>query len=398
MDLSGRRREVAIEAVAARTCLRGRHAPPTPPGRNTLLCPVISMLSSTEGGEASTVASRAMHLVVVRRFSGFIVLVRTVCGLLGCPWRHPLRRERNVRMPIGQAVHRDQVRTSHLRRMDDFIGGRDSFAIVTREVDATAALLREGHLTEPIRSALLAALAELCQLACRVLDDAGRHDEATRYYVVGERAAEAAGDLPLTADLLSTLRDSRANTGNTEDAVLLARSAAITGQSHAPPVGRALLRDRAAWAHAKNGDADHCLRAHDAAGEAFSHADEDERPTWVYWLNGDELDVMAGCCFTELDRPDQAAPLLLDALDGYEASHVRVVALYRSWLGDAYAKEGDVDQACAETMHMLDAVEGVSSARVHGRVIVLRRALHRYADVPAGHEVEERSQAVMKTA
>jgi soluble cytochrome b562 len=77
-------------------------------------------------------------------------------------------------------VHRVRARTGHLRRMDDFIGGRDSFTIVIREVDATAALLREGNLTEPIRSALLVALAELCQLTGWVLDDAGRHDQAVR--------------------------------------------------------------------------------------------------------------------------------------------------------------------------------------------------------------------------
>jgi tetratricopeptide (TPR) repeat protein len=215
--------------------------------------------------------------------------------------------------------------------------------------------------------ALLVALAELCQLAGWVLDDAGHHDQAIRYYVVGERAAESAGDLALAADLLSTLSYSRANTGHNGDAVLLARSAAITGRSHAPALGRALLWDRAAWAHAKNGDTELCQRALKAAGEAFSHADEDERPTWAYWVDGRELDVMAGRCLTELDQPHQGAPLLLGAIEGYDTTHVREVALYRSWLGEAYAKTGDVEQACAQTMQVLDAVEGVNSARVEGR-------------------------------
>jgi tetratricopeptide (TPR) repeat protein len=249
-----------------------------------------------------------------------------------------------------------------------------------------------------VRSALLIALAELCQLAGWVLDDAGRHAQAIRYYLAGARAAESTGDLALAADLLSTLSYAQANTGHLTDAVLLARSAAITGQSHAPAVGRALLWDRAAWAHAKNGDADLCLRSLEAASEAFSHADEDERPTWAYWLDGRELDVMAGRCLTELDQPDRAAPLLLGAIDGYDTTRVREVALYRSWLGEAHVKAGDVDQACAQTMHVLDAVEGVNSARVDGRLIILRRALRPYADLQAVREVEERSQAVMKTA
>jgi hypothetical protein len=49
-------------------------------------------------------------------------------------------------------------------------------------------------------------------------------------------------------------------------------------------------------------------------------------------------------------------------------------------------------------MRVLDAVEGVHSARVDGRVLILRRALRPYADVPLVREVEERSQAAMKTA
>jgi hypothetical protein len=50
------------------------------------------------------------------------------------------------------------------------------------------------------------------------------------------------------------------------------------------------------------------------------------------------------------------------------------------------------------TMHVLDAIEGVNSARVDGRLLVLRRALRPYADVSSVREVEERSQAAMKTA
>lgn len=107
---------------------------------------------------------------------------------------------------------------------------------------------------------------------------------------------------------------------------------------------------------------------------------------------------MAGRCLTELDRPDEAAPLLLDAIAGYDSNHVREVALYRSWLGEAYAKAGDVDRARAETMQVLDAVEGVNSARADGRVLVLRRALPPDSGVAAVWDVEERSQAITTTA
>jgi tetratricopeptide (TPR) repeat protein len=171
--------------------------------------------------------------------------------------------------------------------------------------------------------------------------------------VTGVRAAEEAGDRSPAANLLSTMSYSRADTGYTEEAVLMARSAVLEGEPG---------------------------------------------PAWAYWLTGDELDVMAGRCFTELDQPDRAEHLLLEAIAGYDLSRSREVALYRSWLGEAYAKAGDVDRACDESMKVLDAVEGMNSARVDDRMVVLRRALRRYSDEPAVREVEERSRALMRTA
>lgn len=295
-------------------------------------------------------------------------------------------------------VARIEARTHHLRRMDDFVGGRDSLPVVVGEVDVTAALIRKATTNDETRSRLLAALAELCQLAGWVLDDAGRPEQAARYYVAGARAADVARERGIAANLLSTLSYSLANNGRERDAVLLARSAALAGSPHAAPLGRALLWDRVAWAHARTGDEQACLRALDAADEAFGRSPGDEVPEWAYWLDRRELDVMAGRCFTQLDRPVRAEPLLRDAVARYDASHSREVALYRSWLAEAYAKRGDVDAACAETMAVLDALEAVNSARVDDRVTVLRRALHRYADVPAVRDVEDRSRALLRSA
>jgi transcriptional regulator with XRE-family HTH domain len=311
----------------------------------------------------------------------------------------PQSRELRAGRRVGSGlVHRVEARIHHLRRMDDYIGGRDSLAIVAPEVEVTAALLRGATYPDPVRAALLAALAELCQLTGWVLDDAGQHEQAIRYYVTGVRAAEEAGDRSLAANLLSTLSYSRANTGHTEEAVLLARSAVLAGGPHSAPAGRALLWDRAAWAHALNGDADRSNEALEAADEAFALADGEPAPAWAYWLTRGELDVMAGRCFTELDRPDRAEPLLLNAIANYDLSRSREVALYRSWLAEAYAKAGDVEQACGQSMRVLDAVEGVNSARVDDRVVILRRALRPYADASAVRKVEERSRALMRIA
>jgi len=295
-------------------------------------------------------------------------------------------------------VCRLEARIRHLRHLDDYIGGQDSDVIMTHEVAVTAALLRQSRSREPVALGLLGCLAELCQLAGWVLDDAGRHDEATRYYLAGVRAAQAARAPTLAANLLSTLSYQRANTGHPQDAVLLARSALQNVGPSRSPLVDALFWDRAAWAHARNGDLSDCERALAAADEAYERRGVEREPGWVYWLDRGELDVMAGRCLTELEQPDRAEPLLRSGIARYDATRCREVALYRSWLAVAYAKRGDVESACTETMRMPDAVEGVNSARIDNRVGALRQALRPYADTAIVREVQERFQSLSHSA
>jgi hypothetical protein len=52
-------------------------------------------------------------------------------------------------------------------------------------------------------------------------------------------------------------------------------------------------------------------------------------PEWVYWLDGTEIDVMAGRCMIELGN-SAAEPLLTNAIMSYPTDHAREVALYLS--------------------------------------------------------------------
>jgi hypothetical protein len=58
-------------------------------------------------------------------------------------------------------------RVAQLRRVDDFIGGRELCPLVERELRLTAGLLRDAAYTDQVGRALLSAVAELCQLAGR---------------------------------------------------------------------------------------------------------------------------------------------------------------------------------------------------------------------------------------
>src|SRR5215207_1865759 len=166
-----------------------------------------------------------------------------------------------------QLVAKVEARVSELRRLDDFVGGGDLAALVERELAVTVRLLADASYTEPLGRRLLAAVGELAQLAGWVHSDAGVHATATRFYLGGVRAAHAAADEPLAANLISSLSYQLANTGRARDAVLLARSASCGARSVATARTRALLADRVAWAHAKAGQAREAERALGAADD-----------------------------------------------------------------------------------------------------------------------------------
>jgi transcriptional regulator with XRE-family HTH domain len=95
-------------------------------------------------------------------------------------------------------------RIATLRRMDDLVGGVDLTGLTGRELTAAIRLLRADGLTDRQRRRLLPAVAELAQLTCWVAADAGSPGPARRAYLVGVKAAAAAGAYPLLGHLLAT--------------------------------------------------------------------------------------------------------------------------------------------------------------------------------------------------
>jgi transcriptional regulator with XRE-family HTH domain len=83
----------------------------------------------------------------------------------------------------ADTVERVEGRVQQLRLLDDHVGGMDTYALVTTELDATVTLLREAAYTEPVGQRLLGVVGQLCQVAGWVTSDAGRVAEAARFYL-----------------------------------------------------------------------------------------------------------------------------------------------------------------------------------------------------------------------
>ncbi|MGH3873279.1 MAG: helix-turn-helix domain-containing protein [Pseudonocardiaceae bacterium] len=272
-------------------------------------------------------------------------------------------------------------RVAQLRRVDDFIAGRELQPLVERELRATARLLREAAYPDQVGRALLSAVAELCQLAGWVTVDARAPQRAARYLALGVHAAHAAGDRPTAANLISTLSYQVANLDDPHEAVLLARSAVAGARGHAGATTRALLHERVAWAHARAGELRHTERALAAVEADYQRRRPADDPEWVYWLDEDEITVMAGRCYVELGQPDRAIPLLTEVLTRYDERHTREFALYTSWLAEAYVQAGDVEHAAALAERTLELSSSTNSSRGDDRVTLLAQRLTPYRAV-----------------
>ena len=290
--------------------------------------------------------------------------------------------ELNAGRRIGESlVAVTEQRVIQLRRADDFMSGRTSHAIVHQELQATTKLLDEAALTEDQTRRLLTVTGELAQLAAWVAADAGLYKQAARYTEGGVLAAHAADNQPLAANIVSTLSYQLANTGNPRQAALLARTAYAGARHSATATTKALLLERVAWADAKSGDLVSCERALGRVEENFDHSKPEDDPDWVYWLNREEIDVMAGRCYTELKQPGRAEPLLKGATSEYDNVSIRENALYLSWLAEDYILLSEIDLAAEIATRVLELGSRANSARTDEQLRHLARLLRRYQDV-----------------
>jgi tetratricopeptide (TPR) repeat protein/transcriptional regulator with XRE-family HTH domain len=277
---------------------------------------------------------------------------------------------------IGEGLTRTvERRVEQLRHMDDFIGGNDLYALVAKELRATISILKDAGYGETLGKRFLSAVGELCQLAGWTAADAGLTAIAQRYYAAGIHAAHEADNAPLAANLISSLSYLYSNVGNLGEAVLLAHTAYAGARHRASAATRALLQERIAWAHARAGELRQTQRALGEAELAYEQRNSADDPPWVYWLDRDEIDVMAGRCYTELGRPRPAEPLLRSVLDRYNEDRVRERVLYTSWLAESYVQARDIDQAAAQATRALVLSTRVNSSRSRERVQFLRRRL-----------------------
>ncbi|MFC9241331.1 XRE family transcriptional regulator [Streptomyces decoyicus] len=294
---------------------------------------------------------------------------------------------------IGHTIpHQLRKRTARLRRLDDVLGGGDTYRVYLGEHLATKRLVREGDYAEETGRALLSVLAEQAQQAGWAAFDGGNHADAGGLYEDSYQAATQAGDTALAGNALAFLAYQKIS-GDRQAGIGIALSACHIAGPHAQSGVRALLHERLAWAYAVAGHASATEQALNDAEAALSEDDGTPQPDWVAWVDRNELRIMTGRCWTELRRPLRAVPVLEDALAKFDDAHARDKSLYLSWLADAYLAAGEVEQAANSTSRALELSAGVASVRPRQRLAPTLRRLSRYRELPTVAEVLERARA-----
>jgi len=299
-----------------------------------------------------------------------------------------------TQLAAGTRVGSDVVsllrqRTARLRRLDDVLGGADTFQVYTAEFDATTTLLKHATYTEATGRDLLAVVAEQAQQAGWAAFDVGRHAEAERLYSTSLAAARKAADPSLVGNSLAYLSYQLVSTERS--GIEAATASCDAAGDHAPAAVRALLLGRLAWAHAAVGDARGTEKALAQAQEAIASGESRRVPGWAEWMDQTQVQIVAGRCWAELHRPLRAVPVLESALAAYDDIHARDKSLYLTWLADSYIDAGEIEQAASVVSRVLDLSAGIGSVRPRQRAVTVIRRLAPHRGLPFVADLMERA-------
>jgi len=251
--------------------------------------------------------------------------------------------------------------TARLRRLDNFLGGADTYNLYASELIKTTNFVRKASCTNDTRQALTCIVAEQAQLAGWAAFDAGMQQEAKRHYLASLTAAREAQNSALAGNSLAFLAYQQIFTD--KPSVDMATESYAMAKDDATPRVRALLLERMAWTHAVVGQAKETEKALEKAAEVITVKDGRPEPDWVFWVDGDEIEIMAGRCWTVLKRPLRAVPTLESVLERFDNTYARDKSMYLTWLAHAYIDADEIERGATVVARAIQLAMGVSSIR-----------------------------------
>lgn len=281
---------------------------------------------------------------------------------------------------------------AQLRRMDDKFGGGAVLNLVSAQVRYVIDMLRNRSYSASVGARLHSSAAELLRLAGWLSFDAGKQARAQRYWIAALRAAHAANDRAIGANVLGFMSCQAKDIGLYDEAIKLSEAARRGYQGSSPRVG-AILNLRAAQAYAHTGESKTCRTAIDTAygllrDESPAKADV---PSWAYWLDEAQANEQIGYCYMRLENWSQAQGHLRTAIKLQADPDTREGALRQALLAVTYARQGEHERACEIGTRAVDILAtDVDSDRCVGHIRRVQEALSPYRKAAVVADFNER--------
>lgn len=289
------------------------------------------------------------------------------------------------RLGVNDIARLDAL-TALYQTVDREHGGGDLWAEVARFADAVTAMLRQSY-PESLAPSLLRSVAAARRLAGWTAFDACRHLDAARHFQAAERAAVAAKDSLLAAQVRYSQALQLQHLRHNEDALAVLRLAQHQLGTAATPAVSAMLGGVEAASLAAVGDRRGALTALGRADEAFGRVNPGREPEWTRFYDRGELLAQYGRVYRDFARHDgrsaeAAVGWVREAIPALGAQQIRSVVLNGVGLCSALFLAGERQEALKVGAGVMKQAGQISSPRVLDRLRNIRRDLMRCREAP----------------
>ncbi|MGH4025186.1 MAG: hypothetical protein ACRDRV_11470 [Pseudonocardiaceae bacterium] len=278
-------------------------------------------------------------------------------------------------------------------------GGHARTALVEYMNSYVLPLTKEKH--EPlVQRAIYEAAAEQAYLVGWMAYDDGQHGLAQRYLIQSLRLAKASENPVLGAHVLAGMSDQANLLGHPHEALMLARAGRASGitvsDSAACLADLYILESRAL---ATVDDSRAASVAIAKAENIFQHVVPENEPEWARFIDVPYVFGEAAYSFRDLGDPVQVERFASEsAAVAKQQGRARRGTLSHAALAASLIQRGNIEEAAATGLHVVELAASVNSSRCISAVRNLQHQLLPYTSVPEVEQFNFRARDVFGTA
>lgn len=287
-----------------------------------------------------------------------------------------------VHVGVAEVVQVEQAEAM-FTTWDLRFGGGAAREMAGRQLRWATSLL-DAQMSSTVGDRLHSAVGSLAERVAWSSFDAGQQEPARALFRVALYAATTAEDADLRAHILSDVATQQLYLGHPDECLKVIRLA--EGDERIRPGVRMVLHGVKARAFGAVADAHACRREIGLAEEAYTHVDPGDTPAWMTsFLNEPHVYSVTGQAAYLLARArgefsDDAHQRLTAAIDGFDQTRARAIALCSTRLATLHLRAGHTAEGTHAVHTALQAVPGLRSARIIRDLTTMRAAAETCGD------------------